>query len=199
MNDNIRERIKASAGPKAEKAGAHPAQTAFSSLLEPGKRSAESSKRDRVIDLVAKIFTAAGWQVEKRPRTQDPTVDPLLVDIDLLATRNGSAMLGDVSYTEGGATFDDIQRPSAIIQAVWLLAEHRDLDPDDVGAGLIIVDARPDQKIGEICERLGITLILLDGTRVDEFLGIPEEDSEARARKAKELLNLPFVEEAIDV
>lgn len=165
-------------------------QVTFSSLLGPVKRSTESSREYRMINWVAELFEASGWRVEKHPRTQDPTVDPLLVDIDLLATRNGRNVLIDVSGTRDGAVFEDTQLPSAIIQAVWLLAEQRGFDHSNVAASLIIIDADVDNKVTDTSDRLGINLVLLDSAQHAKFLEIPESDRAGRARMAEELLQL---------
>jgi len=187
---SIEERIGESSSPQkeTEKSTGSAAQNVFSRLAQ-GKSGPETQSK-LFLEQIAQLYRASGWEVEVRPRTQNPSIDPLLVDIDLLATREGRGVVVDIVSSVIEKPFTDFQRPAAIVQAVWSLAEARSLDPGGLGASLVLINRPAGDKIERICERLSINLIQLNNEDIDTFLSITAEDVEARSSMAESMLRL---------
>ncbi len=190
---NIEDRINESAAVEqpAEKAAQLPGQAALSTFGSARKKSEERTSEERANRLVGELYEVAGWTVEYAPRTSDPSVDPLLMDVDLLVTKNGQGIVVDVIATLGSEPFADFRRPPVITQAVWLLSEYRELDSANMRASMVLVDTEIDEKLVKVCMRLGINLIRLNSKQVDAFRSLPSEEKEARAELAEGILQLP--------
>jgi hypothetical protein len=190
---NIEDRINEASGPdqQAEKGAPLPGQAAVSTLVSAGKKSEERAVEEKASKLVGKLYEAAGWEVEYAPRTKDPSVDPLLVDVDLLVTNDGRGIIVDVIATSGSEPFSDFRRPPVITQAVWLISDYRELDASQMGASMVLVNTEIDEKLVKVCLRLGINLIRLNQKQIQAFEEMSDDDLQAQAELAEGMLQLP--------
>jgi len=97
----------------------------------------EQSSAD-AINLVGDMYREAGFDIEWEPRTEDASIDPLLVNLDLLATKGGQHVFVTVKEPSKGSAPTDYKTASALEQAAWVLSDARGLPMDQVETRVVM-------------------------------------------------------------
>jgi hypothetical protein len=148
-------------------------------------------KRDRsAVDLVIDLFEEAGYYVEESPRTDDPSIDPLLLELDLMANRDGKYVFVDVKAPPDDQPPIDNNVPSSLRQAAEILSHNLDLPSTEVDARLILVDIPYDEKLARSCKIVKVKLITLTRDAINSVFD-SEIDDQTPGDDARSLLGLP--------
>jgi hypothetical protein len=92
------------------------------SLDNLGKRPPDTGKQD-VIEAIRKLLDAAGYDTDLGPRTGLADVDPLLVNIDLVARSSRGAIVIEVKSPAEGQGPVEWQEASRLRTACWALSD----------------------------------------------------------------------------
>jgi hypothetical protein len=164
-------------------------------IVPPDARVSRRKSIEEIISAVSALFEAAGYEVELKPRTQDSVVDPLLMEVDLVATRDGQHLFIDVKTGAERKRSLDWRSVSALKQASWILSERRNLRLEESNARLIMVDVPQDATLETASGEENIPIVYLASEEIHQVL--QAADSQEKQTRALSLLGLlPINEES---
>lgn len=99
------------------------------------------------VEKIAKVFEAAGYEVEWLPRTGKAEIDPLLSNLDLLTRKGDDCFAIEVKTKGESAEPADWKIVSGLRTAVWALSDARGLPRHSIRAMLILLDVRADRSL----------------------------------------------------
>jgi hypothetical protein len=143
------------------------------------------------VEDISQLFEAAGYQVERFPRTGSADVDPLLISLDLFAQRSGHNVVVDVRTASESTEPVDWKAGTGLTMATWALSKQRDLSPEDVDPLLVLVDdVKPDESLVTFSKKERVKILSVASEDVKRVLG-EGIGAEERQEVARKLLGVP--------
>jgi len=167
------------------------AYTAFASVAAspPGEREEPGHASGEVVGRLERAFAAAGYAVVRQPRTGEPEIDPLLVDVDLLAQKEdrcvvveikrGGADARPLSWTDGTRVataarvleFDFPPISSAESSKSALRGKIAHMDPV-----LVLVDVAADPSLKSFAKNERVTILSIRTAQREASVAYPASD-----------------------
>lgn len=142
------------------------------------------------IEGIGQLFRAADYQVERSPRTGKAGIDPLLMDIDLVARKGERNLIVDVKTASDTAGSVDSTPATGLTMAAWVLSEQWGLSLDQVEPLMILVDVKADKSLNRFSKREKMKIVRVASKDIERVLG--EETSIAELKEvARRLLEVP--------
>jgi len=151
----------------------------------------KAGERARLLDRINQLLQLAGYQTEVDPRTQDASFDPLLTSLDIFAWREGHKLLLDVKSPLDADLPVDWKAASTLIQAAFLFAGEKDIQPKDMDARLLLVDVEPDKSLKTMSQKENISVLTITEQMVDEVMKITDREKQITAIQEVLELNRP--------
>lgn len=147
----------------------------------------EKKKRLDVVERIRILLETVGYVTEINPRTKDASIDPLLINLDILARHDRHTLLLDIKSPVDADKTVDWKSASSLMQSAYLLGIERDIK--DMDARLLLVDTEPDPSLKKMTKRNEIPLISFSSEQIDKILEI--DDKEEKRKAIRSLLKLP--------
>jgi len=156
-------------------------------MLRAETKSAEAVD---AIEGIGQLFEAADYQIERSPRMGKAGVDPLLMDVDLVARKGGHNLIVDVKTASDSAGPVDSTPATGLTMAAWVLSEQWGLSLDEVEPLMILVDVKADKSLNRFSKREKMKVVHVASEDIERILG--EETSVAERKEvARRLLEVP--------
>jgi hypothetical protein len=133
-------------------------------LLHLGKRKRPSASTVEVLTALRKIFSAAGYKLIERPRTDSPELDPLITSVDLLALARDRGYAVNAKVLDSRET--DVGRSTVFEVRTGAKALQRALRSSDtpetvVEPYLLVVGGQINEGFRTFSGELGVKLVHL--------------------------------------
>lgn len=136
----------------------------------PTEERATRPRVDRdAIEKMAKVFEGDGYTVERFPRTRKPEVDPLLINLDLLAQRAEDLIMIEVKTQQESGEAVDWKAVSGLRTAAWALTDARGLPRSSMKTMLVLLDEKPDKMLRLAAERESTLLVGLTSAELSRL------------------------------
>jgi hypothetical protein len=124
------------------------------------------------IKAIARLFDAVGYEVTLSPRTGDETVDPLLVNVDLLAQGAERSLAVQVQTSGQKQEAIDWTLASTLQAAAWRLSSVNraaSRTPYKVEPLLVLVGIEPDESLASFSKEEEFNLLEMPGEALSEI------------------------------
>jgi hypothetical protein len=142
------------------------------------------------------LFSLAGYQVERFPRTGSADVDPLLTRLDLLAQKGEHTVFVGVEAETPSGEPVDWKTGTELTMASWSLSQARELSPERAERLLVLVDVKADKSLQRLQREGNVEVARLTSQQIEQVLSGDLIGPE-REVAAWKLLKLP--DESADV
>jgi len=122
------------------------------------------------VEKIAKVFEAAGYRVERFPRTQKAEIDPLLTELDLLVQRGEEYIAIKVKIGSDSSEPADWKTLSGLRTAAWVLLENRTLSRESLRTMLVLVDLSAGKSLKMAARREMSLIVSLTSEEIGRLL-----------------------------
>ena len=149
--------------------------------------TSETQTTQDQVSAVAKLYKTAGFEVEERPRTQDPKVDPLLKDLDLAASKSNDNYFVQVISSSESEEEIDYNSLLTLTESSFTLSEQRDINLDTIKKQIVLIDKPASDRLKQVSSNLGIDVVELNSDILNETINYDPTDIKSQ-QSAKRLL-----------
>lgn len=158
-------------------------------MLSSGETTRPREAADAVED-ISQLFEVAGYQVERSPRTGSAAIDPLLLNLDVLAQKSGHNIFVNVKTASESTKPIDWRAGTGLTTATRALSKRLDLSAEDVDRLLVLVDMKPDKSLRTFGKKEKVKILSITSDDVKRILE-EEINAEERQEAARKLLGVP--------